>query len=133
MIQAFEASRLKDIAKTKKLLTRAVEMDQANGAVYHQAAIILSTAGDLMSAENFLKAGWKRDPENPQFSYSLGLLAAENGKMDLAIGYLEEAVATAPDFYRAWYNLSLAYGQMNRTQDASRAMRKAQGANIPQQ
>ena len=127
MIQAYEAAREQDKAATKKYLARAVNMDQANGTVYHQAAIILSTAGDPLSAEQFLKAGWKKDPDNPQFPYSLGLLAAENGKLDMAVGYLEETVANAPDFYRAWYNLSLAYGQLNRPEDAARAMEKAQG------
>lgn len=127
MIQAYEAARKQDKAATKKYLTRAVNMDQANGTVYHQAAIILSTAGDPLSAEQFLKSGWKKDPSNPQFPYSLGLLAAEAGKLDLAVGYLEETVANAPDFYRAWYNLSLAYGQLNRPEDAARAMQKARG------
>jgi HEAT repeat protein len=131
MIQAYEAAIKKDQAATKKYLARAVNLDQANGAVYHQAAIILSTAGDPLSAEQFLKAGWKKDPENPQFPYSLGLLAAESGKLDLAVGYLEETVAYAPDFYRAWYNLSLAYSQLNRPEDAARAMEKAQGQANP--
>ncbi|NQY32901.1 MAG: tetratricopeptide repeat protein, partial [Coraliomargarita sp.] len=42
-------------------------------------------------------------------------------------GYLEETVSMQPDFYRAWYNLSLAYQRQKRPQDAARAMRKAQG------
>jgi tetratricopeptide (TPR) repeat protein len=128
MIQAYEAARKKDIAASKKFLARAVNMDQANGTVYHQAAIILSTAGDSLSAEKYLKSGWKKDPDNPQFPYSLGLLAAESGDLQLTIGYLEETVANAPDFYRAWYNLSLAYGQLNRPEDAARAMEKARGS-----
>lgn len=127
MIQAYEAARKQDNVSTKKFLARAVEMDQANGAVYHQAAIILSTAGDPLSAEQYLKRGWKKDPDNPQFPYSLGLLAAESGKLELAVGYLEETVSSAPEFYRAWYNLSLAYGQLNRPKDAARAMQKARG------
>ena len=45
----------------------------------------------------------------------------------MAVGYLEETVAKAPDFYRAWYNLSLAYRQLNRPEDAARAMEKARG------
>ena len=133
MIQAYEAAGKKDLGRAKLYLSRAINMDQANGAVYQQAAIILSTAGDLITAEKYLKTGWKKDPENPQFPYSLGLLAAETGKMDLTIGYLEEAVASAPDFYRAWYNLSLAYQQVNRTEDAAKAMQRARGpaANAP--
>ena len=48
--------------------------------------------------------------------------------MSKAIGYLEETVAMAPDFYRAWYNLSLAYTKMQRSEEAARAMKRAQGS-----
>jgi tetratricopeptide (TPR) repeat protein len=65
-------------------------------------------------------------PENPSFPYSLGLLAAERKDLESAVGFLEETVAIEPSFSRAWYNLSLAYGQLNRTEDAARAMQRAQ-------
>ena len=64
LIQAYEAARKQDKAATKKYLTRAVHLDQANGTVY-QAAIIQSTAGDPLSAEQFLKSGWKKIPAIP--------------------------------------------------------------------
>ena len=65
-------------------------------------------------------------PKNPSFPYSLGLIAAEQQDLESAVGFLEETVAIEPRFSRAWYNLSLAYGKLNRPEDAARAMQRAQ-------
>jgi predicted CXXCH cytochrome family protein len=108
-------------------VTRAIELDAANPEMYQQSAILLSSAGLNKDARKTLFAGWELAPTEPRFPYSLGLLAAETGDLETAVGYLEETVAMAPDFYRAWYNLSLAYSQLNRPEDAARAMQKARG------
>lgn len=106
---------------------RAIELDRVNPEMYHQGAILLSGAGLNKEARKQLFAGWELAPKDPRFPYSLGLLAAEAKDLPTAVGYLEETVAMQPDFYRAWYNLSLAYSQLNRPTDAQRAMQKAQG------
>jgi predicted CXXCH cytochrome family protein len=106
---------------------RVVKYDSINPDVYHQVAILLSSAGLNKEARTQLFNGWEYAPKDPRFPYSLGLLAAENNDLESAASYLEEAVALAPDYYRAWYNLSLAYTKLGRTADAERAMLKAQG------
>jgi len=95
--------------------------------MYHQAAILLSTIGLNKEARTRLFEGWERAPRDAIFPYSLGLLAAESGDLNTAIGYLEEAVVLEPNFSRAWYNLSLAYQQTNQAAAAERALRRAQG------
>lgn len=106
---------------------RAIALDARNPEMYHQSAILLSSAGLNKDARTQLFKGWELAPQEPRFPYSLGLLAAEAGDLGTAVGYLEETVAMAPDFYRAWYNLSLAYSRLNRPEDAQRAMLKARG------
>jgi tetratricopeptide (TPR) repeat protein len=106
---------------------RAIALDARNPDMYHQCAILLSSAGLYKEARKALFNGWELAPEDSRFPYSLGLLAAETGDLQSAVSYLEETVAMAPDFYRAWYNLSLAYQKLNRPEDAQRAMQKAQG------
>lgn len=106
---------------------RAISMDSMNPEMYRQGAVLLSSAGLNKEARKQLFVGWELAPEEARFPYSLGLLAAESDDLETAISYLEETVAMEPQFYRAWYNLSLAYGRMNRPEDAQRAMRKAQG------
>jgi hypothetical protein len=110
----------------EKYVERAILMDQLNPEMYHQAAILLSGAGLNEDAEKALYKGWDLAPDNPSFPYSLGLLAAERNDLESAIGFLEETVAIEPRFSRAWYNLSLAYGKLNRPEDAARAMQRAQ-------
>jgi len=126
-VLANRAAREKNVPDLRKYLGRAIQLDRANAQMYHQSAILLSTAGLLKEARTRLFEGWERAPKDPVFPYSLGLLAAETGEMDTAIGYLEEAVALEPNFSRAWYNLSLAYSRTNQPQAAERAMRRAQG------
>jgi predicted CXXCH cytochrome family protein len=127
LIQANTAAREKRPADTLKYVQRAIELDSINPEIYHQTAILLSAAGLNNDARKQLFTGWELAPQNPNFPYSLGLLAAETGDLEAAANYLAEAVAIAPDFYRAWYNLSLAYSKLNRPEDAQRAMQKAQG------
>jgi tetratricopeptide (TPR) repeat protein len=113
-------------ADTKKYVERAIKLDQLNPEMYHQAAILLSAAKLNELAKQALNKGWGLAPKNPSFPYSLGLIAAEEQDLQTAIGYLEETVAIEPRFSRAWYNLSLAYRQVNRAEDAARALQRAQ-------
>ena len=126
LILANTASREGRVADVQKYIERSIELDQLNPDMYHQAAIILSSTGLNQAAERTLYSGWELAPKNPTFPYSLGLLAAEAGNLEQAVGFLEETVALEPRFSRAWYNLSLAYGKLNRSEDAARAMQRAQ-------
>jgi len=126
-ILANRAAREQRLPDLRKFLDRAIALDPANPQLYHQTAILLSSAGLHKEARTRLFAGWELAPKESIFPYSLGLLAAETGDLATAIGYLEEAVALQPDFYRAWYNLSLAYSQNNQPEAAERAMLQARG------
>lgn len=126
LMLANKANKEGRAADTAKYVERAIKMDQLNAEMYHQAAILLSGAGLNDKAKDALYKGWELAPQNPSFPYSLGLIAAEQQEMESAVGFLEETVALEPRFSRAWYNLSLAYGKLNRPEDAARAMQRAQ-------
>lgn len=127
LIQANTAAKETRPADVLKYVQRATKLDSLNPEMYHQGAILLSSAGLNKEARAQLFTGWEYAPNDARFPYSLGLLAAESNDLESAVGYLEETVALQPDFYRAWYNLSLAYSRLNRTEDAARAMQKARG------
>ncbi|MGZ0656150.1 cytochrome c3 family protein [Coraliomargarita sp. W4R72] len=127
LLQANQAVRQQHPKDVLMYVERATSLDRVNPEMRHQGAILLSSAGLNKEARKQLFEGWELAPEDPRFPYSLGLLAAEANDLESAAGYLEETVAMAPDYYRAWYNLSLAYTQLNRPEDAQRAMQKAQG------
>jgi tetratricopeptide (TPR) repeat protein/nitrate/TMAO reductase-like tetraheme cytochrome c subunit len=126
-VLANRAARQENLPDLRKYIDRAIQLDRANAQMYHQSAILLSTVGLMKEARTRLFEGWELAPEDPIFPYSLGLLAAETGEMNTAVGYLEEAVALEPNFSRAWYNLSLAYQRTNQPEAAARAMRRARG------
>ena len=126
-ILASQAAADGRVSNVQTYVNRAIELDRRNPQMYHQASILLSQAGLPEEARRLLFAGWELASTDPVFPYSLGLLAAETGDLGTAIGYLEEAVALAPDFARAWYNLSLAYSQTNQPKKARRAMERARG------
>ena len=127
MLLANEALTAGDAAKVRKYLKRAVALDRLNPGIYHQSAILLSTAGDNETAEAYLYTGWEIAPRDALFPYSLGLLRAEQDRLDECIAFLKEAVALEPGFQRAWYNLSLAYMKAGRQAEAAAAMQRAQG------
>ena len=127
MLLANEAAREKDHTTLLKYIARLILLDSENPEIYRRSAIILSSGGLNDVASRYLYAGWELAPDNSAFPYSLGLLAAEANEMDKAIGFLEETVAMDPLFYRAWYNLSLAYGKVGKSEESQRAQRKAQG------
>jgi len=112
--------------EARKRVDRALALDRKNPEAYRQAAILLSSAGMNGEAGRRLREGWKLAPGNALFPYSLGLLAAEEGALEVAVEWLERAVELQPDFPRAWRNLAIAYGQLGRAEDARRAQRRAQ-------
>jgi hypothetical protein len=126
LILANTANREGRFNETQNYVERAILMDQLNPEIYHQSAILLSGARLNEAAQETLYKGWDLAPNNPSFPFSLGLLAAEQNDLESAVGFLEETVAIEPRFSRAWYNLSLAYGKLNRGEDAARAMQRAQ-------
>jgi len=127
LMLASKAAREKRPKDVQKFISRALLMDSMNPEMYHQGAIVLSSAGLNDAAIEYLNSGWELAPNNALFPYSLGLLAAERGDLKKAVGFLEETVAMEPQFYRAWYNLSLAYQRIGLIEDAQRAARKARG------
>jgi tetratricopeptide (TPR) repeat protein len=127
LMEANKAALENRPADVQKFISRALLLDSLNPEMYHQGAILLSSAGLNEDATSYLNTGWEMAPDNAMFPYSLGLLAAEANDLERAVGFLEETVAMQPEFYRAWYNLSLAYQRLERPDDAQRALRKAQG------
>jgi len=114
-----------DESAARQLVERAVELDQQNGAVYQQAAIFFSRLGENERTEELLLHALELSPNDPMPVYFLALLRAEEGKLAESVALLQDAVATDPQFYRAWYNLALAYTKMDRWEEADQALRRA--------
>ncbi len=73
-----------------------------------------------------LTEGLKRVPTIGELQYSLGLVLAEEGRIDEAAAALAKAAKLLPERARVHYNLGLALQQLGRRQPAEAALLQAQ-------
>jgi len=73
-----------------------------------------------------LTEGLKRMPAIGELQYSLGLLLAEEKRIDEAAAALAKAAQLLPERARVHYNLGLALQQLGRRQPAEAALLQAQ-------
>ena len=71
-----------------------------------------------------LRRGIDHDPDEPELHYSLGLLLAEEGRLDEAVESLAEAAVPAARA-RVHYNYGLALQQAGRIEEAEASLREA--------
>ena len=89
------------------------------------AQLYNSTARNA-DAERVLTEGLKRVPTIGELQYSLGLLLAEEKRIDEAAAALAKAAKLLPERARVHYNLGLALQQLGRRQPAEAALLQAQ-------
>jgi tetratricopeptide (TPR) repeat protein len=77
------------------------------------------------AAERVLREGIARAPNQGELHYSLGLLLAEEKRLEEAAATLGRAAALLPERARAHYNHGLALQQLGRRSDARAALRRA--------
>jgi Tfp pilus assembly protein PilF len=78
--------------------------------------------GRNADAERELREGIRQAPDQGELHYSLGLLLAEEGRLDEAARSLREAARLLPHRARINYNLGLALQRLGRTAEAERAL-----------
>ena len=73
-----------------------------------------------------LKEGLQRQPAIGELQYSLGLVLAEDKRIEEAAAALAKAAKLLPERARVHYNLGLALQQLGRRQPAEAALLQAQ-------
>ncbi len=63
--------------------------------------------------------------DDPEVRTDLGTMYLYTGNADQAIVQYRKAIASKPEFFQAYYNMGIAYAQMNKTADAKTALEKA--------
>ena len=84
----------------------------------------LRAAGDVAGAEAKYRAAIAADATYQPAHNELGALLYDAGKLDEAIGFLEQAVTLDPKDKTAWYNLAHARRMAGRHADAADAYRR---------
>ncbi len=87
--------------------------------------MLYSSRGENDKAERLFRDVVAKHPELYDAAYSLGLLLAEMGKPEEALGYLERAAKGLPERSRIQYNLGLLLQVLQRDSQAESALQKA--------
>lgn len=67
----------------------------------------LSETGQSAQAEEKLRSALRNEPLSAQLQHAMGLLMSENGDFEAARKYLQQAIAINPQYYAAYFTLSM--------------------------
>ncbi len=85
---------------------------------YHQT-------GRLYDAERLCRQVLEEEPEHPDACHLLGVIAYQMGRADLAIHYIDKAIARRPDEANFHCNLGLAFQALGKVNEAETTFRRA--------
>src|ERR1700752_4565353 len=98
-------------------------MDAPTAALYDEATSALrARRWDL--AERIFREILQREPDHPVALQLLGVVAFETNRFDLAVSLMERAVANAPAYVDAHYNLANVLLHLGRTLEAAAGFRR---------
>jgi tetratricopeptide (TPR) repeat protein len=81
--------------------------------------------GEYDKARKAFKEAARRDPDNAEAHYRLGLAYRELNEMDYALRAFEQSIRINPDYTEAHYDLGMAYKKFNRYDAALNSFRAA--------
>ena len=122
-LEAYQTGRTIDGVK---LLKEAAQIDPTYAEPdYYLGQLYHFKLGEPTNAERHYQQALERDTENAQILYRLGMVLAEQGKHDEAVGPLMRAVEKKPDFAKAWFRLGLSREAEGQYADAVDAYMKS--------
>jgi len=125
---AYWRAGLADAARER--FQRAVEFDPGYFGGYRGLAVLEASRGEVLAAEESLRAAHERAPREPGILADLAGLYADEGYPEYALDLFGRAIALAPE--RAEYRLSLAEAciTLGDAPCASEAIDEAEGLQI---
>ena len=110
----------KDLNEAIAELRRALELDPRQYEVRFELIAAYRELGNLAEAAAQLDVLQDARPTDPRVFYVTGLLDADRKDLNSAIKNFNEAITRDASMYAAWQDLGLAYGKMNRWEDAAK-------------
>jgi tetratricopeptide (TPR) repeat protein len=107
----------------------AINLDRAFLPAQLNLATLYNQLGQNPEAEDVLRAAIKQAPENGELRYSLGLLLAEQNRLEEATRSLKQAAQLMPSRARVRYNYALALQHLGRRNDAENELLQAYRAD----
>ena len=100
-------------------------MSEINTSEALKLGIDAHRAGNLKEAAHHYTAILKNEPNNPDASHNMGVLAVGIGKLDEAIPLFNKALEVNPKIYQFWISLIETLIKLNRHEEADRAVNQA--------
>lgn len=119
-----------NVPDAEKWFKRAAAWDSSSAAPRRDFAIFLGGLGRTAESVKWLEEAAVLAPNNPEIPYLAALAYAENGDQASAEARLKDAVAIAPGFGRAWYNLGLLQASQQKLPAAINSLRRAGAADL---
>jgi len=102
---------------------RAIELSPNGADAHAQLALILIFSDKIELAIKLLKRAFRLNPIPQSYFYSiLGSAYGVNGQYEKAIEMCKKALSGSPDNLSAYLTLAASYSDINRTEDASKAV-----------
>ncbi|MDP6542912.1 MAG: tetratricopeptide repeat protein [Phycisphaerae bacterium] len=120
-------ARVKDklVARTEKLLLKAIEMDPKYAAAYKQLGSVLDDKGDPAGATKACVKAIELDPKCIGAHNLIGIILKKKGDLDGAIEAYDKAIELDPTWAAAYANLGNALDKKGDLDGALKSYRKA--------
>ena len=103
----------------------ASKVDPSNVAVHYNLGLVLARAGRMQDAIEQFRAALRVDPNYFEAQVNLGAALASSGQPQEALDHFQQALQIKPDDCGAYLNLAMTYDQIDRSDDAQAAGKKA--------
>jgi tetratricopeptide (TPR) repeat protein len=104
---------------------RSLQMEPRSIVARINTVDVLRMQGEEVRAEELLRDGLRRTPDNAALRHSLGLLLVRTDRPDEGVDELREAAQLAPDLSRYVYVLGIALNSFGRSDEAIQVFRDA--------
>lgn len=127
LYQYFDASA-HNLRRAEAASRRALELAPQLAEAHASRGLAVSLTGRFDEAEQHFQEAMRLDPKSFEAAYFYARACLANGKPEEAVKWFERAVAVRPDDFAALMILSGAYEGLQRSEDATRATRRAYDA-----
>ena len=110
--------------KALSVLDRAIELDPESGEAYFTKGLLLLNLKRPAEAEQAMRAGITRAPDNAVGHYHLGRILLETGKVDDAMGSFERAITVNTAFEPAYLALASMHEARHEKDQAVAVLKK---------
>lgn len=94
----------KDSEKAKELMTKAREENPDDIALMRAEAEMYYNDGDMVGYKKIINEVIRKDPDNPELYYNLGVASKKNNEIEAAMKFYDKAIELRPDYVEAIIN-----------------------------